>query len=254
MVEKSNKEKAIAVLESLGSEDKNAIKDGISPEKYIQHNLGFPDGRNALLLTLDQMEGSIKINTKRTIADGDYVALHSDVNFFGRKVAFDIFRFEKGKIVEHWDNLQEKVEKTVSGHSMLGGPTEITDLDKTEANKALVKEFVEILISGQYDKMSQYFDDDNYIQHNPVVPDKVSGLFNALEKLVKQGGEMKFTKNHMILGEGNFVLAVNEGYLNSEYVSFYDLWRVENSKIAEHWNVIEPIPPRNQWKNQNGKF
>lgn len=254
-MEKSNKEKAIAVLESLGSEGRNPIKEWISHEKYIQHNLGFPDGRAALLLTLDQMEGSIRVNVKRAIADGDYVALHSDLNFFGPKVVFDIFRFEKGKIVEHWDNIQEKVEKTASGHSMLDGPTEITDLDKTEANKALIKEFVEtVLIGGEYGQISKYFDDDNYIQHNPTVPDKLSGLVNALEELAKQDGGMKFTRNHMIIGEGNFVLAVSEGYLNSEHVSFYDLWCVEDGKIAEHWDVIEPIPPRNQWKNQNGKF
>ena len=33
--------------------------------------------------------------------------LHTDYNFFGPKIGFDIFRFEDGKIVEHWDNLQE---------------------------------------------------------------------------------------------------------------------------------------------------
>jgi predicted SnoaL-like aldol condensation-catalyzing enzyme len=206
------------------------------------------------MIILDQMEGSIKVNVKRAIADGDYVALHSDVNFFGPKVSFDIFRFEKGKIVEHWDNLQEKVEKTVSGHGMLDGPTEITDMDKIEVNKALVKEFAEVFINDQYDQLSEYVDDDNYIQHNPTAPDKLSGLVNALKELSKQDGGMKFTKNHMILGEGNFILAVSEGYLDGEHVSFYDLWRVENGKIAEHWDVIEPIPPQEEWKNQNGKF
>jgi predicted SnoaL-like aldol condensation-catalyzing enzyme len=29
---------------------------------------------------------------------------------------------------------------------------------------------------------------------------------------------------------------------------------VQNGKIAEHWDVIEPIAPKEQWKNQNGKF
>jgi hypothetical protein len=34
----------------------------------------------------------------------------------------------------------------------------------------------------------------------------------------------------------------------------YDLFRVQNGKIAEHWDVLSPIPPRNQWKNANGPF
>jgi len=36
--------------------------------------------------------------------------------------------------------------------------------------------------------------------------------------------------------------------------SFYDLFRVENNKIAEHWDTIEAIPAKSEWKNENGKF
>ncbi|HML05122.1 MAG TPA: nuclear transport factor 2 family protein [Methanobacterium sp.] len=252
---KSNKEKAVAVLKSLETDDKKTIKEWISPEKYIQHNLGFSDGRDALLMALDQMEGSIKIDIKRAIEDDDFVVLHSEVNFFGPKVSFDIFRFEDGKIVEHWDNLQETVEKTKSGHSMIDGPTEITDTDKTETNKALLKELVEdVFIGGQNDKMSSFFDDDNYIQHNPKFADGLSGLLKGLEKLAKDDVPMKFTENHMILGEGNFVLSVSEGNWIGKHVSFYDLFRIENGKFVEHWDVIEKIPPQNEWENQNGKF
>ncbi|MBZ2165491.1 ester cyclase [Methanobacterium spitsbergense] len=36
--------------------------------------------------------------------------------------------------------------------------------------------------------------------------------------------------------------------------SFFDLFRIENGKFAEHWDVIEPIKTQGEWKNQNGKF
>jgi len=36
--------------------------------------------------------------------------------------------------------------------------------------------------------------------------------------------------------------------------SYYDFYRIQNGKIAEHWDTIEPIPPRDEWKNSNGKF
>ena len=36
--------------------------------------------------------------------------------------------------------------------------------------------------------------------------------------------------------------------------SYYDLWRVENGKIAEHWDVMETIAEKSTWANQNGKF
>ena len=82
-----------------------------------------------------------KVNTVRVFQDGDFVFAHTDYDFFGPKIGFDIFRFEDGKIVEHWDNLQEKPRApNPSGHTMTDGPTEATDLDQTEANKALVRQ------------------------------------------------------------------------------------------------------------------
>ena len=36
--------------------------------------------------------------------------------------------------------------------------------------------------------------------------------------------------------------------------SYYDLWRVENGRIAEHWDVMETIAGKDTWQNQNGKF
>jgi predicted SnoaL-like aldol condensation-catalyzing enzyme len=45
-----------------------------------------------------------------------------------------------------------------------------------------------------------------------------------------------------------------EGSFGDRPVSYYELYRIDNGKIAEHWDTIEPIPPRAEWKNPNGKF
>ena len=60
--------------------------------------------------------------------------------------------------------------------------------------------------------------------------------------------------NHRVLADGNFVLAVNEGTLDGEPCAYYDLYRVEGQRLVEHWDTVEHIPPREQWKNDNGKF
>lgn len=254
-MEISNKEKVVALLKSIETGEQEPV-GYINPDKYIQHNLGIADGLAGFGALLQQLPpNSAKVNTVRAFQDVDFVFTHTDYNFFGPKIGFDIFRFEDGKIVEHWDNLQETAKPNPSGHTMIDGATEIKDLDKTEANKTLVRNFVDdILVNGRMEKLARYFDGDNYIQHNPNIPDQLSGLGATLEALGKQGIFLKYDKIHRVLGEGNFVLVVSEGHFGKDYNAFYDLFRVENGKIAEHWDVIEPIPAKENWKNDNGKF
>lgn len=250
-----NKQKVVSLLKSIETGAKEPA-GYINPNKYIQHNLGVADGIAGFGAVLHALPpNSAKANTVRAFQDGNFVFTHTDYNFFGPKIGFDIFRFEDGKIVEHWDNLQEIAKPNPSGHTMIDGATEIKDLNKTDANKKLVKAFVDdILVNGKMDKLAGYFDGDNYIQHNPNVPDQLSGLGKTLGEWAKQGITMKYDTIHKVLGEGNFVLTVSEGTLAGKHTSFYDLFRVENGKIAEHWDVIETIAPKESWKNNNGKF
>ena len=255
-MEISNKEKVTSLLKSIetGAQEPAGY---INPNKYTQHNLGVADGLAGFGALLQQLPpNSAKVNTVRAFQDGDFVFTHTDYNFFGPKIGFDVFRFENDKIIEHWDNLQEKpTSANPSNHTMIDGITEVKDLEKTVANKTLVKNFVEdILVNGKMEKLQGYFDGDNYIQHNPQIADGLSGLGKALEYMVSQGVIMKYDKVHRVLGEGNFVLVMSEGSFANNHTSFYDLFRVENRKIAEHWDVMETIAAKEQWENENGKF
>jgi predicted SnoaL-like aldol condensation-catalyzing enzyme len=252
----NRKTQVVALLKSIetGEKGPGAI---VNPNKYIQHNLAVGDGLSGLLEVLAALpEGSAQVNTRRVFADGDFIFAHTEYNFFGPKIGFDIFRFEDGLIVEHWDNLQETPSgPNTSGRTMIDGPAQATQLDQTEDNKTLVKSFVEeILIGCQMDRLSHYFDGDNYHQHNPQIADGLSGLGAALKTMAEAGITLKFDRVHRVLGEGSFVLAVSEGSLGGKACAYYDLFRVENQKIIEHWDTIEYIPPRSEWKNENGKF
>ncbi len=252
----SKKEQVVALLKSIETGDSAPVAV-INPAKYIQHNLGIKDGLAGFGEALAALPaGSARVNTVRAFQDGDYVFAHTDYNFFGPKIGFDVFRFEDGKIVEHWDNLQEKpATPNPSGHTMIDGATELKDLDKTEANKELVAQFVsDVLMVKAPEKLTSYFDGDKYIQHNPAIADGLSGLGAALEAMAKQGVAMVYSRVHKVLGEGNFVLAISEGSFAGKAVTFYDLFRVEGGKIAEHWDVVEPVLPTDQHQNQNGKF
>ena len=251
----SNKEKVVALLTSLETGDQEPV-GYINPNKYIQHNLAVGDGLAGFGAVLQNPpERGFKANVIRSFEDGDFVFTQTEYDFFGPKVGFDIFRFENGLIVEHWDNLIEIMPANPSGHTQIDGSTEVHDMHKTESNKALVKDFIStILVNGQMDKAGSYFDGDNYIQHNPSIGDGLSGLGAAVQAIAEQGIKMEYHKIHMVLGQGNFVLAASEGKFAGKPTSYYDLFRIENGKIAEHWDVIETIMPESEWKNQNGKF
>lgn len=258
---KTNQEKVVELLKSIETGDSTPVSY-INPDKYIQHNLGIADGVagfEAALAGLAEYPEKATVNTVRAFTDGDYVFTQTDYNFFGPKIGFDIFKFKDGKIVEHWDNLMPKPTKpNPSGHTELDGTTEVTDLDKTAENKALVEQFVKDILMGEHpEKLTSYFDDGKYIQHNPNMADGLAGLGAALKKMAENGIIMRYDKIHKVLGEGNFVLVVSEGAFGKDGgkpTSFYDLFRVENGKIAEHWDVMETIAPKDTWKNDNGKW
>jgi len=252
----SNKQKVTEVLESIETGATEPIAY-INPGKYIQHNQAVADGLagfGAVLGALNEAGGG-KVEVKRVFEDGNFVVAHTKYDFFGPKAGIDIFRFEDGLIVEHWDNLQAIVAETASGRTQFDGPTEVKDLDMTEANKSLVKNLLnDVFLGADPDKITEYISTEQYDQHNPGVKDGLAGLGEALAALAEAGTPMLYEKNHLVIGEGNFVLAVSEGIFMKEKVAFYDIFRIEKGKVVEHWDTIEKIKPESEAKNTNGKF
>ena len=258
--EQSQTEKALALINTFATGDTDTARSLLA-DGYIQHNLAYGTGADAFVGSVEYLAAAdvkTTVNNIRAFEDGDKVFLQTIYDFAGagEQVAFDIFRFdESGKIAEHWDNLAALAEPNPSGHTQTDGTMEVTDLDKTEENRELVKNFLyDVMQGNNLDKTPDYFDGDNYIQHNSGIADGVSGLNAALGALAEQGISMVYDEVHMVLVQGNFVLAVSEGTFGGAPTSYYDLWRVEDGKIAEHWDVMETIADQSTWQNQNGKF
>lgn len=228
---------------------------------YIQHNLTVPTGVNGFIGAVEGLaKAPVKttVQTVRAFADGDKVVLHNIYNFAGQGdvVVFDIFRFDnQGKIVEHWDNIAPLAKPNPSGRTQTDGATVIDTKANSEQTRQVVTGFVNDVLHGKnLTNFANYFDGDNYIQHNSQIADGVSGLSKALEVMAQQGITMKYHTTHQVLAQGDFALAVSEGEFAGKPTAFYDLFRVQNGKIAEHWDVIEPIANQSTWQHQNGKF
>ena len=256
----TNIQKALELINTFATGDTEKARSLLAGG-YIQHNLAYGTGRDAFLASVAYLAAApvkTTVRNVRAFEDGDKVFLQTVYNFAGagEQVAFDIFRFDAdGRIAEHWDNLAAKAAPNPSGRTQTNGTTEITDLDKTEENRELVKNFLVDVMQGQHpEKTAGYFDGDTYLQHNTGIADGLSGLGAALAALAEQGVQMIYTTTHQVLAQGNFVLAVSEGTFGGKPTSYYDLWRVENGKIAEHWDVMETIADESTWQNQNGKF
>jgi predicted SnoaL-like aldol condensation-catalyzing enzyme len=252
----SQREIAIEIIQKgLIEGDVDFIKKYVA-EDYIQHNPQAQDGRAGLISFSKYLASSgarNKATVVRALSQGNLVALHVIYEFGDTKTAaFDLFRFKAGVAVEHWDGLQPWVEKTVSGRSMVDGPTAMTDLDKTDANRTLVVNFVnDVLANGKFDKISDCIG-KVYLQHNPNVGDGLEGLSAFISGLQKNKVSFRYTKIHKVVAEGNFVMVQSEGEIGGKHTAFYDLFRVENGKIVEHWDVVQEVPEK--MAHPNGMF
>ena len=256
----TNIQKALELINTFATGDTEKAADLLA-EGYIQHNLAYGTGRDAFVGSVQYLASApvkTTVNNIRAYEDGDKVFLQTVYNFAGagEQVAFDIFRFdENGKIAEHWDNLAAKAAPNPSGRTQIDNLAAVKDLDKTEENRQIVKNFLHDVMMGKApEKTPDYFDNGKYIQHNTGIADGLDGLGAALAALAEQGIQMIYDKVHQVLAQGDMVLAVSEGTFGGAPTAYYDLWRVENGKIAEHWDVMETIADKSTWQNQNGKF
>ena len=249
------KDQIRALLKSIETGDPVPVAV-VNEAKYIQHNPQTDEGSEGLADLFQRLSKTgPKVNVVRVFEDDDFVFGHTEYDFATRKIGFEVFRFEDGQAVEHWDNIQERQGPNESGRSMVDGPTEAVDLPLTESNRAIVQSFVEVvLIDGNLDQLADFVDEETFAEHNPRLADGVSTLRSALEVQGATGRHIDYHRIHRVLAEGSFVLCVSEGNNGGVHSAFYDLFRLASGKVVEHWDTTEKIAPRSEWKNDNGKF
>jgi predicted SnoaL-like aldol condensation-catalyzing enzyme len=246
------------LIDIFRSKDAAAV-DRYFVESLIQHDPNIADGLSGMKAFASEVAKSptADITIFRTLVDGDRVLVHS--RYEGLKdapaplIAFDLFRFKDGKIVEHWGGQQPQASaRNLSGHTQVDGPTDVEEREKTEVNRTLVQTYRDVITVHQhYDRIGEFLA-DNYIQHAVGVGDGIERLKARFASIARPDA-LPTLVPRLFLADGNFVLSMVEAHTEPPTANF-DFFHIVDGKIAEHWEVLSPIPPRDQWKNANGPF
>lgn len=120
----ANKQNAIDFYRTAYLGDPAAAVQQYVGAEYIQHNPDVADGKEGFIAYFEKMQREYpdkQIEFVRAVAEGDLVALHTHQTWPGNDqyITMDFFRFDQdGKIVEHWDAIQQIPNETKSGHTM----------------------------------------------------------------------------------------------------------------------------------------
>lgn len=217
--------------------------DSTVGETYVQHNPMGADGKDGLRSMLQYT--APKIEVVRALSEDDLVVLHNRSSGWGdgkSYVSFDVFRVVDGRIIEHWDVMQAALEKTVSGHTQIDGPSDPGSSAHTAASRAVVQGFLDDCVYGHHwDNAGRHISVHSYVQHNPGIADGLAGLGAAMKQMAEQGITMAFEKTYRIVADGDFVFVHSSGEYGGKRVAFADLMRVDGGRIVEHWDAIQPV-------------
>jgi len=259
--EEQNKTIVRRVYDEIFGQGNTALVNDLFSEIYIQHNPSIPNGRQAFIdfvNFLRSLNPAPVVTVKHILADGDFVAVHwhaSDTpnNEFSGQAGFDLFRLDQGKIVEHWDVIQGVPAQSASGNSMFsdlfqypGKTPNLSELQE-EINKLLTLVAYDGLFNHhRLEALDLFFAGENYIQHNPLVPNGAAALAAVLDFIAPEGSLLRF---HHTVADGDLVFLHSQSLPpgadpNNEFtgLAVADIFRVVNGKIVEHWDAIQPVP------------
>lgn len=127
------------------------------------------------------------------------------------------------------------------------------NLQQEEANRKLVLDFVNAANPKQVNEFIDKNVADNYRQHNPGVADGKEGMRAFFKDMMERFPNQKARVVH-VAADGDLVWLHAHLTMNSKDpgMSLVDIFRIENGKFVEHWDIMQPVPEKSA--NNNSMF
>ncbi|MEV2197649.1 nuclear transport factor 2 family protein [Streptomyces phaeochromogenes] len=244
---------AVHVLKGLFEDGDLSLANRYIRPDYIEHSPSAADGREPLKEFVRAWVArypDLKYDVKRVLAEGNMVLVHSNVvaepGTQGQAVV-DIFRFQGGRMAEHWDVLQDVPETTVSGNDMFSTVSSPRTNRPgtswaTASNKRLVTAYFDRLLVAKDPGAVKYLASKHH-QHSPAVPNGSAGLREFVTSFFQKFPELTVERKRVV-AEGDLVAVHSHYRLNpaDRGQSVIDVFRVRNRKIVEHRDVMQGVP------------
>lgn len=235
----SNKQKVLSFYKQIVGQRKAELIPEFIVEDYKQHNPAVKQGRAGIteminyLKTLPPPPEGAKSPIIRAIQEGDFVVTHLDIQFMGKRMAvIDLFKLKDGMLTEHWDAIQALPDESGKAITATNGATDIDNVASAENSKGIVSLFYDALINKT---SALQFISTDYVEHDFSITESGKTLTDHIAE--RQG-----VKLHKVVAEGDFVVVQSQFNKLDKAFVLYEIFRVADDKIAEHWSVEQVIP------------
>ncbi|MDN3580385.1 nuclear transport factor 2 family protein [Mucilaginibacter flavus] len=237
----TNKQKVLSFYKLIVGQRKAELIPEFILEDYKQHNPTVAQGRHGItgminyLKTLPPPPVDAKSPIIRAIQEGDFVVTHLDIQFMGKRMAvIDLFKLKDGMLAEHWDAIQEMPDQGGRAVTSTNGTAEIDQTASAENSKGVVTQFYDAVIDK---KPAAGFIKADYVEHDIAVIASGENLDGYLQEDAERN-----IKIHRIVAEGDFAVVQSQFNREGKAYVLYEIFRVENQLIAEHWSVEQAVP------------
>ena len=125
--------------------------------------------------------------------------------------------------------------------------------EREQKNLKAVLDFYDVVINGQHYERAMEWLDDNYIQHKPEVETGPEGVLNFVRWIYSQSPSHWAEIVRSFVEDDYVILHVHiHNGAEAAHIAVMDIFRVEDGKLMEHWDVASPVQETS--KNPNGVF